>query len=143
MIRDRQTSVPILTLSADCVGIVNHSVLGVAQFLILTRLSQRGTCMQIQVGHKQEGPAVSVHLSYVLLNVSFIKFYSGDQIFDQLRNCQLLHKHSAPCSQFLTAVCQLFFISIVLTVTVQRLLCGFHRLIKQYKMSPITSKTLV
>ena len=61
-IRDRQTSVPIRPLSADCVGIASDGVLGVAQFVGTVSWSGRGTCMQFQVADRQEGPAVSVHL---------------------------------------------------------------------------------
>jgi hypothetical protein len=62
MIRDGQTSGPIRTLSADFVGIASRGVLGVAQFLLPTRLNGRGTCMQLQVADRQEGAVVSVHL---------------------------------------------------------------------------------
>jgi len=61
-IRDRQTSGPIRTLSADCVRIVTDVVLDVAQCVATASRSGRGTCMQFGVAHRQEGPAVSVHL---------------------------------------------------------------------------------
>ena len=61
-IRDRQTLVLIGLLSADCVGIANYGVLGVAQCVGTASWSGRGTCMQFGVAHRQEGPAVSVHL---------------------------------------------------------------------------------
>ena len=44
-IRDRQTSVPIPPLSADCVGIASDGVLGVAQCVLTASWSGRGTCM--------------------------------------------------------------------------------------------------
>ena len=54
-----------------------------------------------------------------------IRFHNV-RIFEQLRACQLLQKHSAPCSQFLTAFSvSPSFISIVLTVAVQRLCAAF------------------
>ena len=62
MLRDRQISGQTGTLTADCVGIASHSVLGVAQFLFPACLIGRGTCVHFQVPHRQEGPPVSVNL---------------------------------------------------------------------------------
>ena len=43
-IRDRQTSVPIGPLSADCVGIASDGVLGVAECVLAASWSGRGAC---------------------------------------------------------------------------------------------------
>jgi hypothetical protein len=122
---DRQTSGPIRTLSADFVCIANHGVLGVAQFLLPTHLSGRGTCMQLQVADRQEGSAVSVNLWNALLSVHFTIYYSGEPNSTSWGHVSS-PEATAPCSQCLTAVSvSSSFISIVLTVAVQRLCAAF------------------
>jgi hypothetical protein len=58
-IRDRQTSVAIRPLSAECVGIASVGVLGVAQCVVTASWRGRGTCVELQVADRQEGAAVS------------------------------------------------------------------------------------
>jgi hypothetical protein len=61
-ITDRQTSVPIRPLSADCMGTASDGVLGVAQCVGTASWSGHGRCMYFVVAVRQEEPAVSVYL---------------------------------------------------------------------------------
>jgi hypothetical protein len=73
----------------------------------------------------------SIVISFIICSVH--KIYSGDQILDHFRTCQLLQKHFAPCS-FVSYGClsQLFYINCTVGRSTKAV-CGFHRLIKRSK----------
>jgi hypothetical protein len=123
---DQQTSVPSVARSTDCVDIASGCVLPLAQWTWY---------VHAVFGSGQTG-RISGKCSFVISFTACTVFYicySGDQISDHLRNCQLLQKHSAPCSQFLTAFCQLFLYINCTDGRITKAVCGFHKLIKASK----------
>ena len=105
-VTDRQTSAPSAARCSDCVDIASGSVLSVPQWTwYLHAVTSSG-----QTGR------ISGKCLFVKGNVGFHNI----RIFDHMRTFQLLQKHSAPFSLFVTAVTvSSSFISTVMSVAVQ------------------------